>query len=201
MHTDQQAVIDFWFDAGDRPDHVIASRQAGLWWRHDPDNDARIGRRFGALVEQAARGRLNAWATTPSGVLALLLLTDQFRRNLYRGQAQAFAMDDLARGLTRQLLRVGGDRGLRPIHRVFVYLPLEHSESLADQDDAVALFTTLAASVPAEAGAAFAQYVDFARAHRDVIARYGRFPHRNAALGRINTPAERDYLATPGAGF
>lgn len=200
MNTDQQALLDVWF--GDpAPDHVIASRQSALWWRKDAGTDAMLARRFGALVEQAARGRLNHWSATPLGTLALVLLTDQLPRNLYRGQARAFATDDFARALTRQALLSGADRQLRPIHRVFLYMPLEHSESLADQDAAVQHFQALANHQPAATRDPFDNFVSFAEAHRDVIRRFGRFPHRNAALGRPNTPAERDYLATPGTGF
>mgnify|MGYP001949856778 CR=1 FL=1 len=144
---------------------------------------------------------MNAWAQTDQGLLALLILTDQFRRNLYRGSGESFAMDDFARGLCRQALRRGAERRLRPIHRVMLYLPLEHSESLSDQDDSVRCFQRLATEVPTEQHEVFEGYLDYARSHREVIAEFGRFPHRNTALGRPSTPAERIYLEQPGAGF
>lgn len=201
MSRAQQAILDFWFGDSAATDAEIAERQSGLWWGKSAQVDARIRRDFGPLVEAAARGQLNHWSSTEPGLLALLLLTDQFRRNLYRDQAEAYALDELARGLTRQCLQRGGDRQLRPVQRVFVYLPLEHSESLMDQDMSVRVFSALVDQVPADQRAAFENFLGFARAHRDVIARYGRFPHRNAALGRADTAAERVYLADPDAGF
>lgn len=196
-----EAVLAFWFGDAAADDAAIANRQASLWWGKSSTADATIRREFGVLVEAAARGSLNHWAATDTGLLALMLLIDQFRRNLYRDSAEAFALDDVARGLTRQSLRRGGDQRLRPIHRVFVYLPLEHSESLADQEDAVALYRRLATGVPPEQRKPFDGFVDFALAHHELIAAYGRFPHRNRALGRVSSAAEQQYLARPGAGF
>ena len=196
-----QAILAFWFGDPAGDDAAIANRQGSLWWGKSAEVDASIRRRFGVLVEAAARGALNHWSGTDTGLLALLILTDQFRRNLYRNSAQAFALDDFARGLTRQCLRRGGDGRLRPIHRVFIYMPLEHSESLADQNDAVALYRQLVTSVPESQRDAFERFAGFAEAHREVIAAYGRFPHRNRVLGRENTAAERRYLARPDAGF
>ena len=201
MSQVQQAILDFWFGDAAASDADIAQRQGDLWWGKSAAIDATIGRDFGPLVEAAASGQLNHWTSTEPGMLALLLLTDQFRRNLYRDQADAFALDELARGLTRQCLRRGGDRRLRPVQRVFVYLPLEHSESLVDQDASVRLFAALVDDVPADQQGPFEYFLKFAHAHRDVIARYGRFPHRNTALGRVSTAAERVYLADPNAGF
>ncbi len=193
-------VLHYWFgDAADDAD-VIAAKGA-LWFRGGDAVDAEIRARFSRLCEQAAAGALEEWRATPQGCLALVILIDQFSRNLFRGDARAFAHDAQARAWVTEGLQAGVDRALRPIERVFFYLPLEHSESLADQDRSVALFAALRDAVPASLRAAFDGYLDYAERHRDVIARFGRFPHRNAALGRTSTADEADYLRQPGAGF
>lgn len=185
-------VLGFWF--ADGPD---AFRMA--WFRRDDAFDAEIRDRFGALLEETRRGARDDWAATPEGALALAILLDQFPRNLFRGSAEAFACDEQARRLARQaVLRDRHDLALTPTQRVFLYLPFEHSEAIADQDLSVALFEGLR-DHPAQAKPA--GVIDYAWRHRAVIARFGRFPHRNAVLGRENTPAEAAYLAQPGAGF
>lgn len=184
-------VLGFWF--ADGPD---TPRMA--WFKRDDAFDAAIGSGFGAAVAPARQGEFDAWAATPRGALALLVLLDQFPRNLHRGSAEAFASDPHARHVARTLLATRGDMALTPTERVFAYLPFEHSEAMADQDLSVALFEGLR-DTPDKARAEGA--IDYAWRHRAVIRRFGRFPHRNAALGRENTPAEAAYLATPGAGF
>src|SRR5690606_119569 len=139
-----------------------------------------------------------AWLAPPRGRLALVILIDQFSRNLFRGDARAFAHDALARRWVSEGLDAGADRALRAIERVFFYLPLEHSESLADQQRSVALFERLCADVPPALQGTFAGYLDYAVRHRDVIVRFGRFPHRNASLGRATTPEEAEFLRQPG---
>lgn len=180
-------VLDFWF--GD----TLQPRSA--WFVKNPQFDAEIGRRFGDLQTFAAAGGAEHWCETALGALALLVLLDQFPRNLFRGQAAAFACDAAARRVAADALRRGHDQLLAPVQRWFLYLPFEHSEDLADQERSVALFQTLQHD-PATVGT-----LDYAERHRDVIQRFGRFPHRNAALGRVNTDAEAVYLAQPGAGF
>ena len=157
--------------------------------------------RFVPLREDAVSGRLDGWTDTPRGRLALILLVDQFSRNLFRGDARAFEHDPLARRWTLDGIRAGDDRSLRVIERVFFYLPLEHSESLDDQRLAVQLFANLRDEAPAALLGNFAGFLDYAQRHHDVIARFGRFPHRNAVLGRRSTAEEAAYLAQPGAGF
>jgi uncharacterized protein (DUF924 family) len=153
---------------------------------------------FGALVVPARDGALDGWAETPEGALALLLLLDQFPRNLHRGSAEAFASDPHARAIARRVvLRDGFDRALAPAQRIFLYLPFEHGEAREDQDLSVALFEGLR-DHPAHAKPNGT--IDYAWRHRAVILRFGRFPHRNAALGRENTPAEAAWL-TAGGGF
>ena len=196
----------FWFGpaAAERDDADIIARQSPLWGKKPPEVDAEIRTRFAARVGQAATGELDAWLHGPGaarGRLALILLTDQFPRNIWRGQAAAFAFDVLALRWTKAALERGLDLEMRPIERVFLYLPLEHSEALADQREAVRLFDSLADSVPAAARPAFADYLDYARRHLEIIERFGRFPHRNAALGRETSAEEAEFLRQPGSGF
>jgi hypothetical protein len=181
-------VLDFWF--GGEPD----------MWRPDPwfhksgTFDADIAARFGVTVKAAQGGGLDQWASTPKGTLALLLVLDQFARNIHRGSALAFASDAHARHIAHVALAGGIEAALTPVQRVFVYLPFEHAESMADQDVSVRLFTALPASDWRDS------VVDYAERHREVIRRFGRFPHRNLALGRASTEDEATYLAE-GGGF
>ena len=182
------AVLDFWF--ADGPD---CWRPA--WFRRDDAFDAAIRDRLGALIEPALTGGLDGWATSAGGALALILLLDQCPRNLFRGHAAAFSGDAAAQRVARELLGRGGDLRLAPVQRVFTYLPFEHSEAVADQAISVAMFEALPARPDLTAA------IDYAHRHHAVIARFGRFPHRNAALGRPSTAEEVAYLAQPGAGF
>ncbi|MBQ4855484.1 DUF924 domain-containing protein [Rhodanobacter sp. B2A1Ga4] len=184
-------ILDFWF----------AEAGADHWFAADAAFDAQIRERFGEAVEAAADGRLDDWAGTPSGWLALLILLDQFPRNLYRHDPRAWATDAGAQRVALSGLARGDDRQLPAVQRVFAYLPLEHAENLALQRRSVALFEALCAEVPTAQRQPFEEFLDYARRHCEVIARFGRFPHRNAALGRTDTPEEALYLAQPGAGF
>ena len=182
----QSDVLTFWFQ-GDRNNF----REA--WFRRDPAFDAAIRARFGDATEAARGGDFAGWAATAEGTLALLILLDQFPRNLYRASPLAFASDARARDVARAGLRHAD--AMTPTERSFLYLPFEHSENLYDQDVSVHLFGIMAG----EPG--MASTLDYAERHREVIRRFGRFPHRNAALGRVNTAEEVAYLAQPGAGF
>jgi len=187
-----ERILAFWFaDGRDTP------RKA--WFVKDDAFDAAIRDQFATLITPGRDGALDHWAETPAGALALLLVLDQFPRNLHRGTAEAFASDDHARAIARDVVLARRlDLALTPTERVFLYLPFEHSESRADQDLSVALCEGLRDSAPHRApGGA----IDYAWRHRAVITRFGRFPHRNAALGRDSTVEEAAYLATPGAGF
>ena len=190
----------FWFGTSPQDAEVIA-RQSALWWQKQPAVDTEIRKRFAPLVERAATGELDSWLGELRGRLALILLTDQFPRNIWREQAAAFAFDVLALRWAKEALVLGLDTRARPIERVFLYLPLEHSENLADQQHAVRLFDALAASVSSELRPAFDGFLDYARRHLEIIERFGRFPHRNAALGRETTAAETDFLRQPGSRF
>lgn len=193
-------VLAFWFGR-ERDDADVVALQGARWFGGGDAVDAAIRSRFATLREEAIGGRHDAWLATPRGRLALVILVDQFSRNLFRGDARAFAHDALARGWVEEGLCLGADRELRAIERVFFYLPLEHSESFADQQHSVALFRQLCAETPAELRETFDSYLDYAQRHCDVVARFGRFPHRNAALGRASTPAEVAFLAEPGSRF
>ncbi len=186
-------VLDFWFGA---PGSREFGRPRKRWFKKNPAFDEEIRRRFLSALEDAAAGRLDGWAAQPEGLLALIVLLDQFPRNLFRNQPRAFATDSLALDLAQQAVKQGFDGRLLPLQRVFAYLPYEHSEDLAMQDRSVTLFAGLA-----EGREGFGAYLDYAEKHRAVIRRFGRFPHRNAILGRASTPEEIEYLAQPGAGF
>lgn len=184
-----ERVLSFWFGAG------WAAAEPGYrpeWFTANPALDAGIARTFADDVEHAMAGGLAAdLADRPEGCLALALLLDQFPRNLFRGTAQAFAADARARTVARQALERGFDLTLPPVMRIFLYLPFEHSEDPADQQRSVVLFETLNN----------AEWLDYAIRHRDIIARFGRFPHRNAALGRPSTAEEIAFLKTPNSSF
>lgn len=201
------SICRFWFgttlddDGKARDAATVAAAHSKLWWRKQPETDRAIRQRFATTLARAAAGELDAWAATPQGRLALILVTDQFPRNIHRHSAQAFAYDPLARAWCLDGLACGADMALRPIERVFFYLPLEHSESLPDQDRGIALFDALAAQADAKSRPPFDDFATFARRHRDVIARFGRFPHRNESLGRRSTDVEVAFLREPGSSF
>ena len=180
------AVLDFWF-AGD------PSTRRPVWFEKDDAFDVQC-RGLRDVHEAAKRGELDHWAATADGVLALLILLDQISRNLHRGSPEAFAADPKARAIAAAAIAQDLHLALTPVQRMFVYLPFEHSENVADQDRSVALFETLRGDLGD-------QTIDYAARHRDVIRRFGRFPHRNAVLDRANTAAEEVYLKEPGAGF
>jgi uncharacterized protein (DUF924 family) len=189
-----QDVLDFWFGA---PGSASAGQPHREWFVKDAAFDADIRTRFGASIEQALSGGLKEWdAQGPQGVLARILVLDQFTRNAYRDTPQSFAGDALALAAARSLVERGADRALTPLQRIFVYLPFEHAEDAYMQERAVELFTLLAAEHPG-----FEDNLDYAHRHRGVIARFGRFPHRNEILGRVSTPEEAEFLRQPGSRF
>lgn len=203
METDDEtpeAVHAYWFGS-ETDDRIVGELRAQLWWRKHAGVDGEIRLRFGGLVERARDGGLDGWAATPRGLLSLVLVTDQFPRHVHRDTRWAFASDATARRWCRYALERGLDAGYRPIERVFLYLPLEHSESPLDQQESVARFTALARSVEPRLRALFDGYLDFAIRHRDIVARFGRFPHRNAILGRESSAEERAFLTEPGSSF
>jgi uncharacterized protein (DUF924 family) len=182
----------FWFGQPDPAQPPTVS--PGRWWTSDPAFDAQIQQEFGDLMDQALAGRLQKWTTTPEDTLALILVLDQFPRNVFRGTAKAFAGDARARELARRLDGGPSSWNLHP--RTFALLPFEHSESLDDQAHSVARFEALVQGKD-EAK----MLLDYAIKHRDIVARFGRFPHRNRALGRTSTDEERAFLNDGGPSF
>lgn len=199
IHT-PDSVLDFWFGDDDDP-AAVAEARSSLWWGKDEATDAELGRRYEPLLHAVVVGELVDWLARPHGRLAAIILADQIPRAIYRGTARAFSYDRLALEWSLAGLAAGTDRTLRPIERVFQYLPLEHAEDLGHQERSVQLFEALAAEVPEAHGELFAGYLDFARRHRDIIARFGRFPHRNAVLGRTSSAEELAFLEQPGSSF
>jgi uncharacterized protein (DUF924 family) len=194
------AILHFWFGS-DPDDGIVAKENSALWWSKNAATDSQILQRFESSVKRAAAGELSDWQSTPRGRLALILLTDQFPRNIYRDSPSAFAQDSKALACSLDGIEQGMDLTLRPIERVFFYLPLEHSESLEHQEQSVKYFGQLVANVGPEQKQTFQEYLDFALRHRDIIAHFGRFPHRNKILGRESTAEEVAFLAEPGSSF
>jgi uncharacterized protein (DUF924 family) len=186
-------VLDFWFGKpGDA--HHLETRPE--WFRKDDAFDALVAQRFGALIDAGLRGELAHWAAQPLSALALIVLLDQCTRNTRRGTAGMFAGDVQALAAARALVAAGENLRLAGVQRQFVYLPFEHSEALADQIECLRLFEQLGRDEPALAG-----LLEWAQKHHDVVARFGRFPHRNAALGRASTAEEVEFLKQSGSGF
>lgn len=174
-------ILHFWFE----------TLRPADWYRADAALDDLVRNRLGALHEMAVAGSLDHWQEEPEGALALIILLDQVSRNIFRGQRRAFASDEMARGVLSGALERAFEKRLIRKKRVFLYMPLMHSEKLADQEQSVALYTALGIE----------NNLDYAVRHRDVIKRFSRFPHRNAILSRKSTAEETEYLSQPGAGF
>jgi uncharacterized protein (DUF924 family) len=185
--TTPAEVLHFWFSDRARP----------LWFSRDDAFDGEIRAQFASTVEQAGRGELDGWASTGDGAMALVIVLDQFPRNLFRGSAKAFSFDAHARVIANRAIEAGFDKGFPLDRRFFLYMPLQHSESLADQERSVALFTQWAQEHDASQREVADDHLRYALSHRDTIVRFGRFPHRNAALGRVSTPDEESYIAQP----
>jgi uncharacterized protein (DUF924 family) len=176
-------ILDFWLLPLSDPGH---GKKRELWWKSTPELDAEIAAKFGALLDRAAAGALDGWAGSPDGALALILLCDQFSRNMHRGTAKAFATDAKAREIAHIALAHFYPAAYPVDVRVFFYMPFQHSEDLADQELCCALFKAMGNP----------DNDKYAIEHRDIVASYGRFPHRNAVLGRTCTPEELEYLKT-----
>ncbi len=190
-------VLTFWIGPSDGDPFANATK----WWRKDPAFDDEVRTKFGATLEAAARGDLDAWSNDPRSCAALVIVLDQFSRNIHRDRPAAFAADAKALAVARALVDANGDRSLRPVERAFVFMPFMHAEDLAAQDRCIVLFAILAEAAPEAQRPKFVDNVLFAVKHRRIIERFGRFPHRNAILGRASTPEETAFLAEPGSSF
>ena len=180
--TEPQEVLGFWFAEG----------REKQWFGGGAAFDAEVRAALSAAHDEAVAGRLDHWLETPDGCLALCILLDQYPRNVFRGTPRAFASDAQALAVAHHALAQGFESGLSQTERLFLYLPLEHSETLADQERCVRLTAGLDENP---------EWLDYAEAHRDIVARFGRFPHRNAILGRVCTPEEEAFLEEPGSSF
>jgi uncharacterized protein (DUF924 family) len=185
-------ILAFWFGGEEK---IGAAEFRAVWFTRDDEFDAEIERRFAQDHEKAAAGELDGWLETPRGALALVILLDQFPRNLFRGSPRAFATDAKARATAREAIRRGFDQRVSQVERWFFYLPFEHSEDPEDQRFSLSLFYTLGDDEGSR------KVYDYAVRHKEIIDRFGRFPHRNETLGRASTTEEEEFLSQPGSSF
>ncbi|MFT4712795.1 MAG: hypothetical protein ACJAVI_000200 [Candidatus Azotimanducaceae bacterium] len=191
--TSVDSILSFWIGtAADDP--VVAGSKTKLWFMSSPAADHDLQLRFSNLLSEAEQGLLENWQQCPLGGLALVILLDQFSRNIYRGSASAFANDDAALKIAKNIVTSGQHLSLKPIERVFLHMPFEHSESLEIQNQSVSLFKTLTTEATEEWRPQLKAFTDHAIEHREIISKFGRFPHRNKILGRSNTAGENLYL-------
>ena len=200
MTAPWQPLLEWWFGSAQAPSDVAADK-GKLWFGKHDSQDLEAQTRFGDWVEQALAGGLTDWAQRPDGWLALVLLLDQLPRMIYRDSPKAFCGDLRAQALVAQGIAADFDRQLQPIQRVFIYLVFEHCENLAVQNEAVSRYIDLVNQQPEGDQALFTDYLNYAEKHQKVIARFGRFPHRNAVLGRDSTAEELAFLSGPGSRF
>jgi uncharacterized protein (DUF924 family) len=195
-----QEILSFWFGYGSSNQDVIQDKSA-LWWKKSPALDAEIKQRFEPCLISLKNNRLEDWKSTASSILAMILLADQFSRNIYRDTPAAFESDPLAASLCLQGIQDRKDSELKLVERVFFYMPLMHSESDELQDKSVELFTHIVDTSEPGEKKYFQGNLDYAIQHRDIVKRFGRYPHRNKILGRQSTPEESEFLKTPGSSF
>ena len=193
-------ILEFWIADSEQGGEALM-RQRKRWYRSDANFDAEIRDRFEVILQAAARGEFTQWESSPDGRLALIILFDQFPRNIYRGRAAAFAYDHYAAHQCLELLAAADDRQLGFVQRSFGYMPLQHSEELALQERSVELFTLLVQTAPREWQSFLENSRGYAVEHREIVARFGRFPHRNDILGRNSRPEELAYLRDGGKTF
>jgi uncharacterized protein (DUF924 family) len=199
-NPDIQNILDFWFTNSELDSPQLDSRME-RWFGASDELDEQIRQNFSGLIELATTDQLDDWAKTPPGRLALIILLDQFRRNIYRGSADAFSLDKKALKLTIEGTMAGDHKQLDSVERMFFFMPLQHSESLKIQEKSVSIFNALAESVSGTLHETFLASAQFAELHRDIVAEFGRFPHRNAVLGRVNSSAEATYLSDDSPSF
>jgi uncharacterized protein (DUF924 family) len=200
LAPEPQAVLEFWLGPLDEHGQADAAH-AKRWFAKDEAFDQEIVERFGETYAEIAAGRREGWLDDPRGRLGYVIVLDQFSRNMFRGSPRTFERDGQALAAAVDGVARGDDRGLGIDERSFLYMPFMHSEALSMQDRAVALFTALAAEAPPELRERLAGGLRYAEKHREIIARFGRFPHRNGVLQRTSTPEEMEFLQQPGSGF
>jgi uncharacterized protein (DUF924 family) len=200
MDSVAQSVYDYWFGTEGLSLEKVKAR-GSLWWQGSADTDYDIERRFGKLVEVAGKGLLESWMAEPRSALALIILNDQFPRNLYRGSDKAFSHDPLALKYSKQLVSSPEFDQLEPVEKTFSLMPHEHSENIEDQEISVAKFGELAESADPEWQESMKFYLQYAIDHMEIVKKFGRFPHRNQVLGRESTQEEIDYLESGGRRF
>jgi uncharacterized protein (DUF924 family) len=200
MTAPWQPLLDWWFGSFESASEIAADK-GKLWFGKRDSQDLEARTRFGGWVEQALTGGLTDWAQRPEGWLALVLLLDQLPRMIYRDTPKSYSGDLRAQALVGQGIAADFDRQLRPIQRVFIYLVLEHCEHLAVQNECISRYIDLLAQQPEADRTLFTDYLDYAEKHQRVIAQFGRFPHRNAVLGRESTAEELAFLSKPGSRF
>jgi uncharacterized protein (DUF924 family) len=195
-----KALLDYWFGELNHTPQYFKERNK-LWFMSGRKVDSEITNLFAVHLERAGRGELDSWAETPMGALALIVLLDQISLGVHRNGAEGFLLSEAALPFARRMIERSWQETLSPAERIFIFLALEHSEERGDQERCVGLFTTLALGVPEELRSNFEDYLEYAIRHRNVVGRFGRFPHRNAALGRENTAEEQLFLASNEAPF
>lgn len=200
QRCEPQDVLRYWFGELEH-EFTIPPQKSAMWWKKSDETDREIRQRFAPSLMEAKAGHLNSWLQVPKGRLALIILLDQFSRNIHRGTALAFAGDEQALELSKQGIERAEDQQLYAIEKVFMYMPLEHSEQWSMQQLSMQKFRELQASVPEEYKSQFAGYLDFAKQHAAIIERFGRFPHRNEILGRKSSEEEIAFLKTPNSSF
>jgi uncharacterized protein (DUF924 family) len=193
MNPRARRILDFWFGAAVHDPQQLASNNE-IWFSGAPHVDEQIRAQFMPEIEAAASSQLNGWAADPHERLALILVIDQFRRSVYRKTPAAFEQDPIALELTQTGIQARQPFGLALVEQAFYFMPLQHAESLPEQEESVRLFEALHAQAPAALQKTFEGFTYFARLHRDIVQKFGRFPHRNAVLGRASTAAETLYL-------
>lgn len=196
----KENILHFWFGEIPAPDQVPSERLK-LWFGGDASTDKEIREEFEHLLEPAMEGLMDDWCDSPHGTLALIVLLDQFPRNIFRKTAKSFACDGRALELTLKGIESNQDRALSIVERAFFYMPLEHSESREIQKLSVRKFEELQNEAPSTLKKICASFLDYAVRHKEIIERFGRFPHRNQALGRSSTLKEEEFLKQPGSSF
>lgn len=200
MQEKIEEILGYWF--GNLPDDkTFPTDKAAMWFQDGPKYDSEIKERFKVDLDRATRGSYDDWTQGARGTLALIILLDQFSRNIFRGTPEAFEQDRKALKIAYDQIKREQDRELKIVERYFFYMPFMHSENIEFQERSVALFGLLAKAAPAALEVPMLNAFDYAKQHRDIVKCYGRFPHRNKILGRESTPQESEFLTQPGSSF